>query len=153
MSPTSYRLGVDVGGTFTDLLLLREDTGETWRAKVPSTPEDQSLAVIQGKDQILSNLPDGSTVILNVVNHGTTVGTNTILEQKGAKVALVVTEGYRDIFTKRVDLRCLEDWQAGLYGRNPNLWRRLSLPSRHQAGWLPMGQKFAHLMLMSLRKR
>ena len=101
MSPTSYRLGVDVGGTFTDLLLLQEDTGETWRAKVPSTPEDQSLAVIQGKDEILSNLPDASTVVLNVVNHGTTVGTNTILEQKGAKVALVVTEGYRDILQTR----------------------------------------------------
>ena len=101
MSPASYRLGVDVGGTFTDLLLLQEDTGQTWRAKVPSTPEDQSLAVIQGKDQILSNIPNDATVVLNVVNHGTTVGTNTILEQKGAKVALVVTEGYRDILQTR----------------------------------------------------
>ena len=101
MSPAFYRLGVDVGGTFTDLLLLQEDTGQTWRAKVPSTPEDQSLAVIQGKDQILSNIPNGATVVLNVVNHGTTVGTNTILEQKGAKVALVVTEGYRDILQTR----------------------------------------------------
>ena len=101
MSPASYRLGVDVGGTFTDLLLLQEGTGQTWRAKVPSTPGDQSLAVIQGKDQILSNIPNGATVVLNVVNHGTTVGTNTILEQKGAKVALVVTEGYRDILQTR----------------------------------------------------
>lgn len=101
MSVPSYRLGVDVGGTFTDLLLLREDTGETWRAKVPSTPEDQSLAVIQGKDHILSNIPNGADVILRVVNHGTTVATNVILEQKGAKVALVVTEGYKDILQTR----------------------------------------------------
>lgn len=101
MSPPSYRLGVDVGGTFTDLLLLREDTGETWRAKVPSTPEDQSIAVVEGKNQILSQIPNGADIILRVVNHGTTIATNTILEQKGARVALVVTEGYKDILQTR----------------------------------------------------
>lgn len=101
MGSPSYRLGVDVGGTFTDLLLLREDTGENWRAKVPSTAEDQSLAVIQGKDRILSKIPNGADVVLHVVNHGTTVATNVILEQKGAKVALVVTEGYKDILQTR----------------------------------------------------
>lgn len=101
MTSPSYRLGVDIGGTFTDLLLLREDTGETWRAKVPSTPEDQSLAVIHGKDEILKDIPDGADIVLHVVNHGTTVATNAILEQKGAKVALVVTEGYKDILQTR----------------------------------------------------
>lgn len=59
MSAPSYRLGVDVGGTFTDVLLLREDTGETWRAKVPSTPDDQSHGVIDGKNQVLTNVPKG----------------------------------------------------------------------------------------------
>ncbi|KAI4088076.1 MAG: hypothetical protein LQ344_006338 [Seirophora lacunosa] len=101
MGTPSYRLVVDVGGTFTDLLLFREDTGDTWRAKVPSMPEDQSLAVLAGKDQILKNIPDGGNVVLHVVNHGTTVATNAILEQKGAKVALVVTEGYKDILQTR----------------------------------------------------
>ena len=101
MASPAYRLGVDVGGTFTDLLLLREDTGQTWRAKVPSTPEDQSVGVIQGKDQILSQVTAGADVVLHVVNHGTTVATNVILEQKGAKVALVVTEGYKDILQTR----------------------------------------------------
>ena len=101
MGSPSYRLGVDVGGTFTDLLLLREDTGQTWRAKVPSTPEDQSVGVIQGKDQILSQVTTGAEVTLHVVNHGTTVATNVILEQKGAKVALVVTEGYKDVLQTR----------------------------------------------------
>lgn len=100
MAP-SYRLGVDVGGTFTDLLLLEEDTGETWRAKVHSTPEDQSLGVLQGKEEVLRNIPNGADVVLHVVNHGTTVATNAILEQKGAKVALVVTEGYKDILQTR----------------------------------------------------
>lgn len=101
MALPSFRLGVDVGGTFTDLLLLREDTGDTWRAKTPSTPEDQSLAVIHGMNQILKNIPNGADIGLHVVNHGTTVATNAILEQKGAKVALVVTEGYKDILQTR----------------------------------------------------
>lgn len=101
MSAPSYRLGVDVGGTFTDVLLLREDTGETWRAKVPSTPDDQSHGVIDGKNQVLTNVPKGSNIVLHVVNHGTTVATNAILEQKGARVALVVTEGYKDILQTR----------------------------------------------------
>lgn len=101
MDSTSYRLGIDVGGTFTDLLLLHEATGETWRAKVPSTPNDQSVGVIEGTDQILSNIPDAANIILQVVNHGTTIATNAILERKGARVALIVTEGYKDILQTR----------------------------------------------------
>lgn len=101
MSAPSYRLGVDIGGTFTDLLLLQEETGETWRAKVPSTPDDPSVGVIEGKDKILSRIPNGADVVLRIFNHGTTIATNTILEQKGAKVALVVTEGYKDILQTR----------------------------------------------------
>ncbi|KAJ7227050.1 5-oxoprolinase [Mycena pura] len=96
-----YRLGVDVGGTFTDSLLINVDTGETWCAKVASTPQDQSLGVRAGIDQILNQIPDGSRVVLQVVNHGTTVATNAILEGRGAKVALIVTEGYRDILQTR----------------------------------------------------
>ncbi len=92
---------MDVGGTFTDLLLLQEDAGKTWRAKVPSTPKDLSLAVIIRRDQILRNIPNGADIVLNIVNHGTTIATNAILEQKGAKVALVVTEDYRDILQTR----------------------------------------------------
>ena len=101
MDSPKYRLGVDVGGTFTDLLLLREEDGMTWRAKVASTPDDQSIAVLRGKDRILSQIPDGADITLQVVNHGTTVATNVILEQKGAKVALVVTEGFKDILQTR----------------------------------------------------
>ena len=96
-----YRLGCDVGGTFTDLLLLEEETGNTWRSKVHSTPDDQSVAVKSGIDDILSKVPQDSQVELSVVNHGTTIATNAILEQKGAKVALVVTEGYRDVLQTR----------------------------------------------------
>ncbi|KAJ7650399.1 5-oxoprolinase [Roridomyces roridus] len=96
-----YRIGCDVGGTFTDVFLLNVQTGETWQAKVPSTPEDQSVGVRTGIDQILDKIPDGSNVVLQVLNHGTTVGTNAILEGRGAKVALIVTEGYRDLLQTR----------------------------------------------------
>ena len=101
METPSFRLGVDVGGTFTDVLLLREDTGETFRTKVHTTPADQSVGVIQGIDEVLANVPNGAHVTLHAINHGTTVATNVILEQKGAKVALVVTEGYKDILQTR----------------------------------------------------
>ncbi len=57
--------------------------------------------MINGKDQILRNIPNGADIVPNVFNYGTTVATNAILEQKGAKVALVVTEGYRDILQTR----------------------------------------------------
>ncbi|KAF7312236.1 putative hydantoin utilization protein [Mycena indigotica] len=116
---SNYRLGVDVGGTFTDVLLLKVDTGQTWRTKISSTPEDQSLGVRAGIDKVLNQIPDGSNIVLQVVNHGTTIATNALLEGQGAKVnatciifvvfivqlpfqvALVVTEGYRDILQTR----------------------------------------------------
>ncbi|CAK5268563.1 unnamed protein product [Mycena citricolor] len=78
-----------------------QDTGETWRAKVPSTPEDQSIGVRAGIDEVLSKIPDGANIELHVVNHGTTVATNAILEGRGAKVALILTEGYKDVLQTR----------------------------------------------------
>ena len=100
MAP-KYRLGVDVGGTFTDLLLLEVTSGDTWRTKVHTTPKDQSIGISHGVDEILSNISDSAGAILQVVNHGTTIATNAILEQKGAKVALIVTEGYKDVLQTR----------------------------------------------------
>jgi N-methylhydantoinase A len=91
----SYRLGVDVGGTFTDLLLINEDTGETHTAKVPSTPEDSSIGVLNGIARICdeSGIDPAS---VNRVMHGTTVATNAVLTGKGARVGLVTTSGYED---------------------------------------------------------
>jgi len=92
----AYRLGVDVGGTFTDLLLINDETGETYRSKVPSTPVNQALAVLGGIDRICAMAgiePSG----LSEVMHGTTVATNAVLEGKGARVGLVTTEGYGQI--------------------------------------------------------
>lgn len=100
-SDSLFRLGVDVGGTFTDLLLLEDSTGSNWRHKIPSTPADPSIAVRQGIDEILAKVPWDSNIRPNVINHGTTIATNAILEQKGARVALVVTEGFKDILQTR----------------------------------------------------
>lgn len=92
----SYRLGVDVGGTFTDVLMFNEENGELFRAKVPSTPSDPSQAVLNGTDKVCS-LANVSPADISGFLHGTTVATNAILEGKGARVGLVVTEGYGDI--------------------------------------------------------
>ncbi len=92
----SYRLGVDVGGTFTDLLVIDETSGRTWRDKVPSTPHDPSEAVITGARQ-LCDRAGISPQQLELFLHGTTVATNAVLEHKIARVGLIVTEGYRHI--------------------------------------------------------
>ena len=89
----SYRLGVDVGGTFTDLLLISEETGETFTAKVPSTPEDSSVGVLNGVARICDESGVDPKKIGRVM-HGTTVATNAVLQGRGAKVGLVTTEGY-----------------------------------------------------------
>ena len=91
----SYRLGVDVGGTFTDFLLLNEDTGETKTAKVPSTPEDSSIGVLNGVAKICDSSGIDPTDI-KLVMHGTTVATNAVLTGRGAKVGLMTTSGFED---------------------------------------------------------
>jgi len=92
----SYRLGVDVGGTFTDLLLINEQNGETFTAKVPSTPEDSSQGVLNGISRICEESGTDPASIHRVM-HGTTVATNSILTGKGARVGLVTTRGFRQV--------------------------------------------------------
>ena len=92
----TYRLGVDVGGTFTDVLLVDSDSGATWRAKTASTPDDQSTGVLHGIDLVCAKA-DADRSRIDSVLHGTTVATNAILEGKGAKVGLVTTLGFRQV--------------------------------------------------------
>jgi N-methylhydantoinase A len=92
----SYRLGVDVGGTFTDVLLVDEQAGSTWRAKTSSTPRDQSVGVLHGIDLVCEQAGVDRGAIGHVL-HGTTVATNAILEGKGATVGLVTTDGFRQV--------------------------------------------------------
>jgi N-methylhydantoinase A len=92
----SYRLGVDVGGTFTDLLLVNEATGQTWTAKVPSTPADQSIGVLNGVARVCERAGVDARSIDHVM-HGTTIATNTVLTGTGARCGLVTTAGYRQV--------------------------------------------------------
>jgi N-methylhydantoinase A len=92
----SYRLGVDVGGTFTDVLLVEEGSGATWRAKTASTPADQAIGVLHGIEQACAAAGIGLSEVASVL-HGTTVATNAILEGKGATVGLVTTRGFRQV--------------------------------------------------------
>ena len=91
-----YRLGVDVGGTFTDLLLFDTSNGDFWRDKTPSTPHDSSEGILNGVNALCATAGVSPTQI-DYFLHGTTVATNAMLEGKGARVGLVTTEGYRQV--------------------------------------------------------
>jgi N-methylhydantoinase A len=92
----SYLLGIDIGGTFTDVVLMNSDTGEQHLAKVPSTPGDQSVGFAQGIAQLLDDKAIAPQTI-DSIYHGTTVATNLILEGKGAAVALITNQGFRHV--------------------------------------------------------
>lgn len=89
-------IGVDVGGTFTDVFVLDESTGKVEISKVPSTRGDQSVGFMAG---IRAKVPDLASVA--TVVHGTTVGTNALLERKGAKTGVITTRGFRDVLEMR----------------------------------------------------
>ena len=90
-----YRLGVDVGGTHTDLVLLDTDTGELAVAKVASTPKNPALGVLEGlANFIAEGIPPSQ---IEFFAHGTTITTNALLEMRGAKVGLLITKGYRAV--------------------------------------------------------
>ena len=91
-----YRIGIDVGGTFTDVTLLDAETGEYKNYKLSSTPHDQSVAIAAGAREAMA-LYDVKPEEINYFGHGTTVATNMIIERKGAKTALITTKGFTDI--------------------------------------------------------
>jgi N-methylhydantoinase A len=90
-----YRLGVDVGGTHTDLVLANADTGEMMIEKVHSTPSNPSLAVLDGVKRFFAR--GVSPAEIDFFSHGTTVTTNALLEMKGAKIGLLITDGFRAV--------------------------------------------------------
>ena len=141
----TYRLGVDVGGTFTDLLLIDEDTGETHRAKTPSTPADQSVGVLVGIDKVCALAGDRRRRRSTTCMHGTTVATNAVLEGKGARVGLVVTRGYRQVLQVGALLRARAAWPPGSSGRSPSRSRRWRTRSRRSSGSAPRARSCAEL--------
>src|SRR6478736_690248 len=95
----AYRLGVDVGGTFTDLFLVGDgdgDGGGRYRVKTPSTPADPSEGVLTGVRRICEEAGIDVGEVRNIL-HGTTVATNAVLESKGARVGLITTQGFQQI--------------------------------------------------------
>jgi len=90
-----FRIAVDIGGTFTDIALLT-DTGLIHQSKISSTPADPSIAVVEGVAQLLAELSIDPSAVAEVL-HGTTVGSNTILQRKGARTGLITTRGFRDV--------------------------------------------------------
>jgi N-methylhydantoinase A len=106
----AYRLGVDVGGTFTDVVLHDSVRERMWLAKTPSTPEDQSIGVIEGIRLAAGEAGIGVSELDSIL-HGTTVATNAVLERRGALVGLIVTQGFRQL------LHLAEAWTPGpLFG-------------------------------------
>ncbi|MDO8673213.1 MAG: hydantoinase/oxoprolinase family protein [Dehalococcoidia bacterium] len=106
--PHNFRLGFDIGGTFTDLVILDDDEGTMRINKLLTTPKDPSIAVVNGLRRLLSEGPSAGRIkagdITNIV-HATTLATNAIIEKKGARTALITTEGFRDVlqFPRRYD--------------------------------------------------
>jgi len=102
-----YRIGIDVGGTFTDLVAV-DDAGRVTLAKAPSTPQDQSIGVVDGLSRLAKVLDLELGALLGATDrivHGTTVATNALLERKGARVGLLTTEGHRDVLEMREGLK------------------------------------------------
>lgn len=100
----TYRIGIDVGGTFTDVMLIDEQTGQVHIGKVPSTPHDPSVGFLNAMERILPQAQVAPERVAYVV-HGTTVATNAIIEGKGAKTGFITTLGFRDILEIQRQIR------------------------------------------------
>jgi N-methylhydantoinase A len=93
---STYRIGIDIGGTFTDVVLVDNETHATWFAKVSTTPEDRAVGFFHGLENALSAASASPEGVAHIV-HGSTVATNAVLEGKGSRLGLIVTQGFRDM--------------------------------------------------------
>ena len=94
------RIGIDVGGTFTDVVMVDEETGAIWSTKVPTTPADRTEGALSGYRRILQ-LSGSAASQVGFIGHGTTMATNMVVEHKAAKAAFITTRGFRDILELR----------------------------------------------------
>jgi N-methylhydantoinase A len=145
------RLGVDVGGTFTDVILVNQAQQRVWAVKVPTTPDDPSLGVVNGIRAVLEESGQSGEDIA-FIGHGTTIATNLLVEGKGAKTGLITTRGFRDVLEIR---RSSRHDRADLYDMFfdnpralvPRMWRReVSARSRFD------GAELAPLDTVELKK-
>jgi N-methylhydantoinase A len=117
------RIGIDIGGTFTDLQILNERTGALASLKTPTTPEDPSIGLMAGIDEAASRF--GFTIgDIRLLLHGTTIATNAVLERKLARGVLIATEGFRDVLEIGRHVR------RDIYGLKPK--REPALIPRHR---------------------
>ena len=97
MSSTgNFRLGIDIGGTFTDFCLMNEATGALMSVKVPSTPSHPTKSVLEGI-KVYGERYRVPAQAIRYFAHGTTIAVNTVIERKGARTGLIVTKGFKDI--------------------------------------------------------
>jgi N-methylhydantoinase A len=122
------RLGVDIGGTFTDVAL--EAGGRLWSAKILTTPQAPELAVLQAIGTVLREAARAPQD-LQIIIHGTTLATNALIERKGAKTALLTTEGFRDTIEIRHENR-FEQYDVNIDLPPPLVPRRLRYPVRER---------------------
>ncbi|MEC7538000.1 MAG: hydantoinase/oxoprolinase N-terminal domain-containing protein, partial [Pseudomonadota bacterium] len=103
-----YRIGVDIGGTFTDVVLWNVAGAETRQTKLLTTPDDPSRAVIDGIERILTDAGISPRDVEAVI-HGTTLVANALIERKGVKTGLITTKGFRDV------LEIGREWRYDLF--------------------------------------
>ncbi len=125
-SDITYRVAADIGGTFTDLQILHESSGETWSFKASTTPDDPSRGLIDALDQAKRRL-GFATSQLSFVIHGTTIATNAVIQNKLASGALITTSGFEDV------LEIGRHARRDVYGLAPES-RPLLVPRKHRFG-------------------
>src|ERR1700730_5645363 len=99
-----WRIGIDIGGTFTDVALVEETSGRIGVAKVPTTPADPAEGVLRALETAMRR-HDVAAAEVGLLSHATTIVTNAILEEKGARAALITTRGFRDVLELRRSAR------------------------------------------------
>ena len=134
-----YRIGIDVGGTFTDVTLLNSETGAYYTYKLSSTLHDQSEAIANGTKETLA-LYGVPVEQLEYFGHGTTVATNMIIERKGAKTALITTKGFRDLLEigRQTRPSCMILWRTNrrpwCAARFAGRWTNVPWPTAPSSG-------------------
>lgn len=133
-----YRIGVDVGGTFTDFVMVSTEGGPIAFHKVPSTPDDPSRAIAAGISEMLAlNAVDPAAV--GYVGHGTTVATNMVIEGRGVPTGLLTTKGFRDVLAIGRQTRpSLYDWSIRKPEPLVERYRRVEVGERHDKNGTPL---------------
>jgi N-methylhydantoinase A/oxoprolinase/acetone carboxylase beta subunit len=152
------RLGVDVGGTFTDLIYVDDEAGKVMVHKLATTPDDPSRGTVQGIKELTAQAGE-SPGVLDQVFHGTTIATNIVIEHNGSKVGMITTEGYRDILhiARHKKPRNFSNYQDLPWQRYPLARRRyrLTVPERITAEGevlVPLDEDKARAQVRRLRE-